>query len=120
MKYDELLSTINATLDKRFEAQRELLDERFTGQRELYEAKTTHMMAETRLMFDDLHDKQTEMLKKQDVTNGRVNKLESGTRWVMWVNKNKRLVAILGVVGWFVLAFLADHVNLLELWKLIK
>lgn len=66
--------------------------------------------------IDDKHDmvmKEFDSVKKrQDITNGRVNKLEHSTGLISWAGRNKIASVILVIIFAFLINWLADHVNI--------
>ena len=52
------------------------IDTKFADHKELLDAKITHVMGETRYLYDGLMSKQDEMITHQKLTNGRVTSLE--------------------------------------------
>lgn len=84
------------------------VEEKMDFLKELLEVKTTHIMAENRMFFDDVRKGQKDMLDKQDITNSRVNKLEEieeGNRPYMdslkWIKKNALLLISFSIVVLF-------------------
>jgi len=52
------------------------VDRRFLDQKELIESKFTHLSAVIQTGFDFASHERGEIIKRQDITNGRVTKLE--------------------------------------------
>lgn len=98
---------------------KQLLEEKVDSLKEVFEIKTTHIMAENRMFFEDVRKGQEDMLKKQDITNSRVNKLEEIEECnrpyinsLKWIKKNALLLISFSVVILFGLMSAYHRINI--------
>ena len=76
------------------------LDRRLNDQRELMQAKFTHLSAILQDGFEQAGKQRDEIIKRQDITNGRVNCLEKNLAFVRWCGNNPRLaIPLLFIIG---------------------
>lgn len=67
------------------------VDRRFADQKQLIEAKFTHLSAIIQNGFEAGEHERKEIIKRQDLTNGRVSRLERNLGFLRWVGENPRL-----------------------------